>query len=131
MKTLICFFLLYVNAFCQPHNKKIVITDENWIGNYSVSAKNKDGLVTSFDINIINLNNIALKYVSDGGNIETYKNLKSVFVQKGKIKINFNPNYREMGVIYIEKVGKEYFISGNPIYFINPGNDEMPLKRTH
>ena len=34
-----------------------------------------------------------------------------------------------MGVIYIQKSGDQYIISGEPITNINPGNDEFPLKK--
>jgi hypothetical protein len=34
-----------------------------------------------------------------------------------------------MGIIYIEKLDDEFFISGSPIYFINPGSDDRPLKK--
>ena len=75
-------------------------------------------------INIIKLDDITVIYVSDGEKPETFKKLKSRLIQKNKIEINFNPQYKEMGIIYIEKKDEEYFISGSPIYFINPGNNE-------
>ncbi|MFC0427618.1 hypothetical protein [Chryseobacterium scophthalmum] len=129
MKPFVCFFVLFVNLFCQSHSTEQINNDKEWSGNYSFSAKNRDDLKTSFNINIIKLDNITVKYISDDGKPEIYKNLKSNFVQKNKIKINFNPKYEEMGIIYIEKVENEYYISGSPIYFINPGNDEMPLRK--
>ncbi|GAB0156701.1 hypothetical protein CHRYSEOSP005_19680 [Chryseobacterium sp. Alg-005] len=128
MKSLICFFILFVNIFCQSHTDQSH-KDKDWIGSYTFSAKNRDGLKTSFDITIARLDNITVKYISDGGKTEVYKNLKSDFVQKDKIKINFNPQYKEMGIIYIEKLEDEYYISGDPIYFINPGNTDLPLKK--
>lgn len=129
MKPLLYFFVLFVNLFCQSNSTEQINNDKDWTGNYSFSAKNRDDLKTSFNINIIKLDNITVKYISDDGKPEIYKNLKSNFVQKNKIKINFNPKYEEMGIIYIEKVENEYYISGSPIYFINPGNDEMPLRK--
>ncbi|EJL74232.1 hypothetical protein [Chryseobacterium populi] len=129
MKSLICFLVLFVNVFCQNHNIDQKKNEKSWIGDYSFSARNKDGLKTGFDINIFTLNNITVKYISDGGKPEIYKNLKSDFIQKDKIKINFNPKYEEMGIIYIEKLDNEYYISGSPIYYINPGSDDMPLKK--
>lgn len=128
MKSLICFFILLINIFCQSHTDQGQ-KDEDWVGKYTFSAKNRDGLKTSFDITIVKLDNITVKYISDGSKASTYKNLKSDFVEKDKIRINFNPHDQEMGIIYIEKLDDEYYISGDPIYFINPGNNEMPLKK--
>lgn len=126
---IICFLMLFVNIFCQNPISGQINNKIDWVGTYSFSAKNRDDLKTSFDIKIIQLNNITVKYISDEGKPENYKNLKSYFVQKDKIRINFNPKYKDMGIIYIEKLDNEYYISGNPIYFINPGNNEMPLKK--
>lgn len=127
MKSVIFLFVLFVNVLCNPHAKQL--NENDWIGHYSFSSENKDGLITSFDINIIKLDDITVIYVSDGEKPKTFKKLKSRLIQKNKIEINFNPQYKEMGIIYIEKKDEEYFISGSPIYFINPGNNEMPLKK--
>ncbi|WP_419868506.1 hypothetical protein [Chryseobacterium sp. CT-SW4] len=101
-----------------------------WKGSYHFSSKSRDGLKTSFDINIIQLNNVTVKYVNEGEPVEVYKNIKSEYVDKDKIKINFNPKYENMGIVFIEYADGDYYISGDPIYFINPGNEEMLLKKT-
>lgn len=122
-------FLLFINVLCQPSEKKQLINDKEWIGSYQFSAKNRDGMKTIFDIQIIKLTDITVKYSDGESRSKIYKNIKSRFVQKDKISIAFNPKDKEMGTICIEKVGNEFFISGSPIYFINPGNDDFPLKK--
>lgn len=129
MKSLLCFFILFINIVCQPDQQKQTANEKEWIGNYHFSARNRDGLKTSFDINISKLNNITVKYVSDEDKVKIYKNIKGKFIQKDKISIAFSPKDQEMGIIYVEKLDDEFFISGKPIYFINPGNDDLPLKK--
>lgn len=34
-----------------------------------------------------------------------------------------------MGIIFLEKDENEFIISGEPIYFINPGNDNVSIKK--
>lgn len=129
MKSLLCFFILFINIVCQPSGTKQAPNEKEWIGSYYFSAKNRDGMKTSFDIQIIKLDNITVKYMSDDDKPQTYKNIKSKFVTKDKISIPFSPKDKEMGVIYVEKLDDEFYISGSPIYFINPGNDDFPLKK--
>ncbi len=129
MKSLFCFFVLFINVLCQPSEKKQPVNEKEWIGSYNFSAKNRDGMKTGFDIQIIKLSNITVKYSDGEGKPKIYKNIKSRFVQKDKISIAFNPKDKEMGTIYIEKLDDEFFISGSPIYFINPGSDDFPLKK--
>lgn len=128
MKSILYFFILLSNIFCQSGNQD-QINEKEWIGSYSFSARNREGLKTSFDIEMIKLDNITVKYISDGGKVQTYKNIKGKLIQKNKLSIPFNPQNKEMGLIYVEKTNKEFFISGSPIYFINPGNDVRPLKK--
>lgn len=101
----------------------------SWSGKYSFKRKNRDELVTSFSIDIKNLENINIIYVGEGEKAESYKNLKADIVAEDKIKIVFNKKYDELGVIYIQKSDNQYIISGEPISTINPGNDEYPLKK--
>ncbi len=128
MKSILYFFILLSNIFCQSGNQD-QINEKEWIGSYSFSARNREGLKTSFDIQMIKLDNITVKYISDGGKVQTYKNIKGKLIQKNKLSIPFNPQNKDMGLIYVEKTNKEFFISGSPIYFINPGNDARPLKK--
>lgn len=100
-----------------------------WIGKYYFEATNKDNLKTSFDITIENLQNITIKYVGDEQSPEIYQNLEAEELTTDKIKIIFNEKYEEMGEIYIEKNKDNYSISGQVIYFINPGNESYPLKK--
>lgn len=129
MKLLLCFFILFINDICQSNHCIQAMNGKEWIGNYHFSARNRDGLKTSFDITISKLNNITVKYVSDEDQVKIYKNIKGKFIQKDKISIAFSPKDGEMGIIYVEKLDDEFFISGKPIYFINPGNDDLPLKK--
>ncbi len=129
MKSIICFIILFLNFISQPSSQSQDNNEKEWIGSYHFSAKNRDGMKTSFDIQIIKLNNITVKYSDDESKPKIYKNIKSKFIQKDKISIAFNPKDKEMGVIYIEKLDDEFFISGSPIYFINPRNDDLPLKK--
>ncbi|MEJ7560784.1 MAG: hypothetical protein WKF66_20905 [Pedobacter sp.] len=101
----------------------------NWEGQYSFNALNKDGLITSFEITIADINNILLVYISDSGKPETYKNLKAQVLQTDQIKIIFNKEYGDMGAITLEKSNNEFMISGQPIYYINPGNNTRIIKK--
>ena len=110
----------------ENHNQT---NEKDWIGSYSFSARNREGLETNFNIQIIKFDNITVKYIGDGEKIQMYKNVKAQFIQKNKLSIIFNPQNKEMGMIYVEKNGNDFYISGGPIYFINPGNNEFPLKK--
>lgn len=99
-----------------------------WVGNYHFEATNRDEAKTAFDIKIISSDNISITITEDG-KISKYQHLKAEKISTDKIKILYDNSADEMGVIYIEKSDDKYFISGNPIYFINPGNNEMPLKK--
>ncbi|KAA0127826.1 hypothetical protein FY557_11775 [Chryseobacterium sp. SN22] len=129
MKSIICFIILFINFIGQPSSQGQDANEKEWIGSYHFSAKNRDGMKTSFDIQIIKLNNVTVKYSNDESKPKIYKNIKSKFIQKDKISIAFNPKDKEMGAIYVEKLDDDFFISGSPIYFINPGNDDLPLKK--
>ncbi|WP_412850359.1 hypothetical protein ACL0VS_11935 [Chryseobacterium sp. PMSZPI] len=99
-----------------------------WQGTYHFEASNRDEAKTIFDITINSLKDISVNITEEGVK-KTYSNLKAEEVDKEKIKINYNPSSDSMGTIYLEKSDNEYYISGNPIYFINPGNNEMPLQK--
>ncbi|URM36058.1 hypothetical protein [Flavobacterium anhuiense] len=101
----------------------------SWSGKYTFKRTNKDELVTSFSIDIKSLDDIAIVYIGDGEKPELYKNLKAENIAEDKIKIVFNKKYNELGIIYIQKIDKQYLISGEPIANINPGNDEYLLKK--
>jgi hypothetical protein len=60
----------------------------------------------------------------DDGKAETYKTAATI-IEANKIMITYNSDQ----IIYLEKSGDYYTISGSPIYFINPGSDDMPLKK--
>jgi hypothetical protein len=101
----------------------------NWKGKYLFKALNKDGLTTSFEITIADINHIVLVYVSDSEKPETYKKLKALVVHPNQIKITFKKEYGDMGFIILKKNNNEFTISGQPIYYINPGNDTRILKK--
>ena len=101
----------------------------DWKGQFSFEASNKDGLTTSFDITIADLNNIVLVYTNDSGEPETYRNLKAEVLRSDQIRIIFNKEYGDIGSINLEKSGNEFTISGQPIYYINPGNDTRSIKK--
>ncbi|MCL9805313.1 hypothetical protein NAT51_07260 [Flavobacterium amniphilum] len=100
-----------------------------WKGRYYFETTNRDDLKTSFDITIENLKNVTVKYVGDGSPPQIYKNLSAEELSSDKIKIVFNEKYDEMGEVYLDKDGDNYSISGKPIYFINPGNDNYPIEK--
>lgn len=103
--------------------------NKEWNGTYHSEAINRDNAKTVFDIIIKSLDNISVN-INDDGSKENYSNIKAEIINKDKIKIIYNSSFEdEMGIIYIEKSDNGYYISGNPIYFINPGNNEMPLKK--
>ncbi|WP_312399267.1 hypothetical protein [Chryseobacterium sp.] len=104
--------------------------DDSWKGTYHFEASNRDGVKTIFDITINSLEDILVN-VSEEGVKNKYPNIKAKKVDNDKIKISYNPSSDDMGLIFIERSDNEYYISGNPIYFINPGNNEMSLQKTN
>ncbi|CAA7197356.1 hypothetical protein [Chryseobacterium potabilaquae] len=119
-------FILSTNEKTSP--KSLFITD-SWNGKYHFEASNRDNAKTIYDINIKFLDDISID-INDDGSKENYSHLQAVKLNDEKIKIVFNSSLEdEMGVIYIERLDDGYVISENPIYFINPGNNEMPLKK--
>lgn len=102
---------------------------EVWKGKYYFESQNRDDMITSFEVHIKEINNISVKYISDGEKPELYKNIVGEIISPNKLKINFNTKYDEMGVILLEKDGNEFTISGEPIYFINPGSDNLTIKK--
>lgn len=96
---------------------------------YYFESKNRDNLKTSFDIQIYDLNNIIIKFISDEEPVEIYSNLKSPLINPDKIKIIFNAKYEENGYINIEKKEANYYISGDIIYLVNPGSDNFPIQK--
>ncbi len=100
-----------------------------WKGKYYFEAKNKDDLKTSLEISIKRLDDISVKYISDDNKPETYNHIVGELINPEKLKINFNINYDQMGIIFLEKEKDEFSISGKPIYFINPGNDNVSIKK--
>lgn len=115
--------------FSKDDSYKIKESKDNlWNGTYYFEASNRDNVKTVFDITINSLDDISLN-VTEEGIKNKYSNIKAEKVDNGKIKINYDTSSDDMGTIYIEKSDNEFYISGNPIYFINPGNNEMPLKK--
>jgi hypothetical protein len=99
-----------------------------WEGTYHFEGSNKDDAKTIFNITINSLNDISVD-VNEHGIENKYPHIKAEEVNNEKIKINYDPPSGDMGTIYVEKSDNEFFISGQPIYFINPGNNEMPLNK--
>ena len=99
-----------------------------WKGKYHFEASNRDEAKTIFNITINSLEDISMD-ITEEGTTNKYSKLRAEEVNPQKIKIKYDDSPDEMGVIYIEKSDDNYFISGNPIYFINPGNNEMPLQK--
>ncbi|MFS4470725.1 hypothetical protein [Chryseobacterium sp. T20] len=99
-----------------------------WKGKYHFEASNRDDAKTVFNITINSLEDISID-VTEEGTTNKYSKLKAEEVNHQKIKIKYDNSSEDMGTIYIEKSDNSYFISGNPIYFINPGNNEMPLQK--
>lgn len=97
-----------------------------WEGQYQFEAANRDDAKTNFKITINSLEDIFI-LINDDGAKETFSNIKAEQINPDKIKIKYDSSENEMGIIYIEKSGNKYFISGNPIYFINPGTREGEL----
>ncbi|KMQ60087.1 hypothetical protein ACM46_17745 [Chryseobacterium angstadtii] len=119
--------LIKQNFFLKDNN----VTKTNidlWKGVYHFEASNRDEAKTIFDIMINSLEDISLA-VTEEGKKNNYSKLHAEEVNNGKIKINYDSSSGDMGTIYIERSDNNYFISGNPIYFINPGTDEMPLHK--
>lgn len=108
--------------------KKLYVID-NWKGVYHFEASNRDNAKTVFDIIVKSLDNISIN-IDDDGSKESYSNIKAETINKDKIKVIYNSSFEDdMGTIYIEKSDDKFYISGTPIYLINPGNNEMPLKK--
>lgn len=102
----------------------------SWKGKYYFEANNKDDAKTSFEITIKQLDDISVRYISDDNVPEVYNKIAGELITPEKLKINYNPADDEMGVLFLEKEGNEFTIFGKPIYFINPGNDNLPIKKT-
>lgn len=83
----------------------------------------------SFEISIKWLDDIFVKYISDDNKLEIYNYIVGELINLEKLKINFNINYDEMGIIFLEKEKDEFFILGELIYFINSGNDNVLIKK--
>ena len=101
---------------------------DSWKGKYYFEATKRDSAKTIFDITISSLEDITLTVIEEGVK-NKYSHLKAEEVDNEKIKITYDNSSDDMGVIYIKKSDNDYFISGNPIYFINPGNNEMPIQK--
>jgi len=99
-----------------------------WKGEYHFEASNRDEAKTIFNITINSLEDISID-ITEEGTTNKYSKLRAEEVNTQEIKIKYDDSPDEMGVIYIEKLDDDYFISGNPIYFINPGNNEMALQK--
>lgn len=113
----------------QNNTTKSTTSPDHWNGHYHFEASNRDEIKTSYNIKIKSLNDISIQ-INDGGDKESYFHIRAEKLNEDKIKIVFNPSLEdEMGIIYIEKSDNTYFISGYPIYFINPGNNEIPLTK--
>lgn len=98
-------------------------------GKYYFEAINRDNVKTIFDLNIKSIDNIIVN-INEDGSKENYLNVRGEKVTDNKIKIVYNKTYEdEMGVIFLEKRSDYFYISGNPIYFINPGNKEYEIKK--
>lgn len=109
--------------------KEIVSTVDQWAGVYYVEALNRDEAKTSYDIDIKFIDDINVS-INEDGSKESYSHVKGEVVEADKIKIVYNSTSElDMGIIYIEKRDTEYLISGNPIYFINPGTAEITLTK--
>ncbi|RXM49968.1 MULTISPECIES: hypothetical protein [unclassified Chryseobacterium] len=116
-----------VVAQAQNTSTKPTAVSDPWKGNYHFEALNRDQIKTSYDITIISLNDISIQ-INDDGDKVSYSHIKAEVLNDDNIKLAFDPSLEdEMGIIYIEKSDDTYLISGYPIYFINPGNNEMPL----
>lgn len=102
--------------------------DDLWNGIYYFEASNKDNIKTIFNITINSLENVSLDVTEEGIKSKYYK-IKAEKIDNEKIRINYDSSSDDMGEIYIEKSDDKFYISGNPIYYINPGNNEMPLKK--
>lgn len=146
MKNLIILFSFLTLFSCKKDNHKAIVqptenigvpaqnnppksigASNHWKGNYHFEASNRDQIKTSYDITIKSINDISIQ-INDGEDKESYSHIRAEKLNDDKIKIIFNPSLEdEMGIIYIEKSDNAYLISGYPIYFINPGNNEMPL----
>lgn len=121
--------IIYVKSDVFSLSNKDLSSSNIWKGEYYFESKNKDNLKTSFEIKIKNIRDIAIKYVSDEDKPEIYNHIVGELIGTEKLKINFNDEDDEMGTIFLEKNDKGFNISGQPIYFINPGNDYLSINK--
>jgi hypothetical protein len=113
--------MLFVAAGSNSFSQNIVA---KWAGTYYAEAKNKDNLKTSFNLNIAAAA-ITLKYASDGEAAITYKNVKATAETPTKLKLIFDTTNGAMGTLCLEQEDKEYYFTGEPVYFINPGTGQL------
>jgi len=101
---------------------------DKWKGTYFLKTSNRDKINTVFNITINSLSDISIKITNDIE--ESYSHIKAEKINNNKIKIVYNTSIEdEMGIIFIEKLENEYYVSGMPITMINPGNEEYPLQK--
>lgn len=94
-----------------------------WQGNYKLELTNKDDLIITYLINIGEENIATINY-QEGETKQRYEGIYSI-EDSGKIKILYGDQ-----ILFLEKIEDNYYtISGDPIYFINPGNSEYQIKK--
>lgn len=94
-----------------------------WEGTYSLELMNRDEIIISYSIDLKEDGGAFITYREDGekSKFEGVYYMESQY----KIKVLYDDE-----TLYIEKSEDgNYFISGEPIYFINPGNEEYEIKK--
>jgi len=142
MKYIVYVFIVFMMVGCKGESGEIkeveetaeydkggLATIDQWKGIYFVEAFNRDDAKTRYDIVINSLDDIMI-HINEDGSKESYSHVKGEIVETDKIKVVYNNSSdQDMGVVYLEKRDKEYFISGNSIYFINPGTVEIIITK--
>jgi hypothetical protein len=122
-------FQYYKSNVLSSNTKVTLENNDDWTGTFYIEISNRDKIKTIFNITVKSLNNVSVSINEDGSN-ESYSNIKAEIVNEDKIKIIYNPTLEdEMGIIYLEKSDNSYFISGTPIYMINPGSNEREISK--
>lgn len=97
--------------------------NENWDGSYKLELTNKDNLKIIYTIKI-EITGLAHLLYEEAGEKFSYEGVYYL-IDPNKIKILY-----EDETLFIEKVNDGYYlISGEPIYLINPGNEEYEIKK--
>lgn len=116
----------------QIEQKNIVTS---WKGKYVYLAYDRDNYKNEYKINIKSYEDVRILNIIDNDTIKYKSKIISLQTNNGISEIALplisyqGDNKSDVDTLYLKKEKASYFISGNPIYEINPGNNNWsPLE---